>query len=428
MKKQIIVPALLLMFGCNDQNTVTERLDEAESPSPYLYVWARDMDLGDDDTDFLATINADPASSEYGRVISTAPVGSTGTGAHHAEPVAPTSGFLFANGFDSNRTFLFDISNREAPTMVGELDALPSLSYPHDFRRLPNGNVLVSMQHGDGSIDGDPGGLALFTSTGKLISEHSAADSAFPGAKIRPYSIEVMQDRDRVLSTGRSMNSSSEAAADVVQIWRLSDLTLLKTLAVPRLPPTALPECTIIGDFCEPEQYAGELQPFEIRALDDGSALLSTFSCGFYRIADLESDAPSIEVVLNMPKVFGCSVPARIDRFEIMPILFAKFIATLDVSEPHAPREVARFIPPDGFTPHWVALDPRSNRIVVTANGPDAKPTILILNIDLATGELSLDEQFGAFEDAIPGISFDRPHWQHGLTGTAMPHAALFGY
>lgn len=409
------------------QERESDQFDATSLASPYLYVWARDLDLGIGDTDVLATIDADPLSPLYGSVVSTTPIGSTGTGAHHAEPVAPSAGLLFANGFSSKRTFLFDLSARSAPVLVRELDEVPGLSYPHDFRRLPDGNVVVTMQLGDGTKEGDPGGLALFSSAGELLRTSSAADEAFAGEKIRPYSIEVMHTIDRVLSTGRSMSTLKEKAADVIQIWRLSDLALLHTLAVPRLPPKASPECTNIGDWCRPEQYAGESQPFEIRALGDGSALLSTFTCGFLRISEILSDNPRLEPVLNWPEALGCSVPAMIDRFEIMPVLFSNFIATLDVSNPLAPREVARLVPPDGFTPHWSAIDPHSNRLVVTADGPDAIPTILILDVDLATGELSLDTRFGAFEDSIPRITFDRASWPHGSTGAAMPHAALSG-
>lgn len=425
-----ITLALVILVGCDESGTDfdVDQMDARGSPSSYLYVWARDSDVGDGDTDFLATVDANPSSQRYGSVLSTAPVGSTGTGAHHAEPVAPATGLLFANGFSSNRTFLFDISTRAAPVLVAELHEVPGLSYPHDFRRLPDGDVLVTMQRGNGTIEGDPGGLALFDSKGELIRTSSAADTAFPGAKIRPYSLEILQDMDRVLTTGRAMSFWKERAADVVQIWRLSDLALLKTFPVPRLEPAALPECTLgPGDLCSAEQYAGESQPFEIRALADGSALLNTFTCGFYRIHDIETDVPVIEPILNWPEALGCSVPAMIGRFAIMPVMFNHAIVTLDVSDTAAPREVSRYITSDGFLPHWTAVDPDSNRIVVTADGPGAVATVMILEVDLATGELSLDERFGAFEDSTPGISFDRVHWPHGSTGAAMPHAALFG-
>ena len=417
-----IVTLLLPLAGCGqpDPGGATAKM--------YLYVWASDLDVNSGDTDFLATIDAEPSSQDYGHVIHTAPVGVTGLEAHHAEPVAPSSGALFANGFAANRTFLFDLSNPRAPSVAGELDTVPGLSYPHDFRRLADGNVLVTMQRGDGSAEGDPGGLAMFDSMGKLIQTASASDPAFPEAKLRPYSPEVVPEIDRVLTSGRSMFFREERADDVIQIWRLSDLTLLKTLSIPRIPPALGPECVLgVGDYCRPEQYAGEAQPFEIRMLDDGSALLNTFMCSFYRITGIRSDQPAIEPVLNWPDEFGCSIPVLIGRFYIMPVMFSRMIVTLDVSDPTAPREVSRFEGSEGFLPHWVARDPGGNRIVVTTDGPGAAPTVALFDVDPATGRLSLDERFGTTADGIPGVSFDRVDWPHGSTGPAMPHAALFG-
>jgi hypothetical protein len=398
------------------------------SPSRLLYVWAWDLDHRGGDSDFLATLDADPESPGYGSILHTTPIGSVGNHLHHAEPVAPTEGLLFANGFHTGRTFLFDLSDSSSPKLEGELAAVPGLTFPHDFRRLASGDVLVTMQRGDGSAEGDPGGLASFDSRGRLIRSSSAADPGFPGAKLRPYSLEVVPGADRVLTTGRSMFFREERAADVVQIWRLSDLSLLATLPVPRVPPEREPECILgVGDTCPAEHYAAEGQPFEIRALPDGSALLNTFHCGFYRIRDLASDAPVIEPVLSWPDLIGCSIPVLAGRIEVMPVMFANRIVSLDVAQPTSPRVVSTYQGTAGFSPHWVAADPRGGRIVVTTDGPGAAPTVAIFGLDAATGELQLDERFGSTDDSIPGFSFDLDAWPHGETGPAMPHAALFG-
>ena len=92
----------------------------------------------------------------------------------------------------------------------------------------------------------------------------------------------------------------TEQAADIVQIWSLSDLELLKTLRVPRIAPRAEPECVLgTGEICNAEQYAAEGQPFEARALSDGSVLMNTFMCGFYRISGLDGDNPIISPFEN---------------------------------------------------------------------------------------------------------------------------------
>ena len=48
------------------------------------------------------------------------------------------------------------------------------------------------------------------------------------------------------------MNIFTEQAADIVQIWSLSDLNLLKILRAPRVAPVASSECVLgIGVICD---------------------------------------------------------------------------------------------------------------------------------------------------------------------------------
>src|SRR5262249_46244987 len=71
----------------------------------YLFAWG-----GDDakkGSDFLAVIDADPASSHYGQTVASVAVpGPTGT-PHHTELEMPDGGFLLANAFESGRSLLF---------------------------------------------------------------------------------------------------------------------------------------------------------------------------------------------------------------------------------------------------------------------------------------------------------------------------------
>lgn len=417
--KWTLFPVLFLLVGCSPA--------PKEAGSPVLYVWAGDEDMREGDTDFLAVVDADPSSATYGEIIGTAPVGAVGTNPHHAEPVAPQDGLLFANGYDSGRTFLFDLSNARAPELTSELAPIPGLSYPHSFLRLEDGRLLATMQYGEDEEAGRPGGLALFDQDGSMLATSSAADPAFYGALIRPYSLEVLPEQDRILTTSRTMNMSIETAADLVQIWRLSDLSLLHTLEVPRVESAVEPEC-VLGrqPMCAAGQYPAEAQPFEARAMPDGSVLMNTLMCGFYRIHGLDTDEPQIDVVLNYPEMFGCSVPAVIGSWYILPAIFGETILVIDMSDPENVREAGRFDTP-GYQPHWAAADPLTDRIVVTSSGPAAINTILMIDVDRGTGTLTLDEDFGSPVFPRAGVSFYREDWPHGHTGTAIPHAALFG-
>jgi len=429
LKRILLLGLAWLMSGCAAEYSGSGAGGEQNTgPAPLLYVWAGDHDKNPDHTDFLAVLDTDPNSSTYGAVLTSEPAGAVGTNPHHTEPVVPKGSVLFANGYDAGRTFLFDLSEPAEPHLSGELDPVPGLEFPHSFLRLDDGELIATMQYGDGSIPGNPGGLARFDADADLVAVASAADPAFEGELIRPYSVEIIPDLDRAVTTSRTMNIFTEQAADVVQIWGLSDLALMHTLRVPRVEPVDAPECVFgVGDICEAGQYSAEDQPFESRLLGDGSVLMNTLMCGIYRITDVDSDAPGIELVLNFPDLFGCSVPTVIDHFLVLPVMFSETILVLDISEPGDIREVSRFDTP-GYQPHWAVTDPGGSRIVVTSSGTAPTYTVLMFDFDSVDGQLRLDESFGSSEFPKAGVSFYRDSWPHGETGTAVPHAAVFGY
>ena len=153
MSPRILLFSLaILTVGCANHNSASEAAGESNvGPAPLLYVWAGDLDQRPSDTDFLAVVDSDPDSPSYGEVLATEPVGAVGTNPHHTEPLAPTGGTLFANGYDAGRTFLFDLSAPEKPHLTGELAPVPGLEFPHSFLRLDDGELLATMQHGVGN-------------------------------------------------------------------------------------------------------------------------------------------------------------------------------------------------------------------------------------------------------------------------------------
>ena len=110
----------------------------------------------------------------------------------------------------------------------------------------------------------------------------------------------------------------------------------------------------------------------------------------------------------------------------VMPIAYAHRIATIDISDPTHPKEVASFASDSTFFPHWAVADPGSDRIVVTDQG-NGQPLVKMLHFDPATGELSWDATFKDSGATSPGVSFARASWPNGVHGMAMPHAAVFG-
>src|SRR5262245_59494538 len=108
-------------------------------PKPhYLFAWTGAVGKdaqGRDGTDFLAVIDADPASATYGNLVTTAATDQVTFNAHHTEYVMPEGGRLFANDHNAGRTFLFDLNDPTRPKVVMSFHGLGGLTTPHSFVR-----------------------------------------------------------------------------------------------------------------------------------------------------------------------------------------------------------------------------------------------------------------------------------------------------
>ena len=199
----------------------------------YLFAWTGDADRRD--SDFLAVIDADPESATYAHVMKTVLVGALDTNPHHTEHTYSSGRALFASGYGGNRLFRFDIREPLAPKLLGSVPALRELHFAHSFERLPNGNVLVTMQTRTPEGSG-PGGLAEFRDDGSLIRISSAATFETGLEEPHPYSLLILPNRDRLITTSARMglptwdprraNFAHEHRGTHIQLWRLSDLRL----------------------------------------------------------------------------------------------------------------------------------------------------------------------------------------------------------
>ena len=430
MRGRVIAASILVAgAGCashgRPDKTEVQALAPNVAPGRFLYVWAGDKD--EKDSDFLAVVDVRRDSRTYGQVLSTVPVGMTGTLPHHLEYALPPAGqTLYANGHHHEQIFRFDISDAEDPKLVGTADRPGPLRYPHDFARLADQSLLVGYLRSDGpsptpgdtNVPGNHGGVAHLTADGRVIRWGSAADSSLT-EPMRAYAFAVLPTIDRFVVTSAPM--MEDHSADVIQVWRLSDLTLLRTLTV---PPARLPDGRVLA--------MGHSYPFEPRVMPDGSVLLSTYGCGFYRVTGISSkpevhNVYTIDIpVERVPAIrhAACGVPVLAGHYWVMSVGKMNMLVTLDIADPEHPREVARLLADSTFRPHWMAKDPGSDRIIVGAeNGGENR--MLMAHVDVSTGRLAWDETFRSSNEAL-GVSFVRKSWPHGETGEAFGHAALF--
>lgn len=380
---------------------------DAFKPARYLYVWGGTGHHDAPGQSLIAVFDADPDSRTYGSVVDVLKVDSAGRMPHHTEFSAPLNATsFFANDFGADRSYMIDFSTPAKPRLAGETVKVPGGRMMHSFARLPNGNVLATLQFGDGKTEGDPGMLAEFDREGRLVRSGSSADKAFPTSRIRTYGLTALPKIDRAVTTSSPMGN--EATEHVVQVWRLSTLELLKTIPVPK----------VAGDTTH-------MYPFELRTMADGETVfLNSYMCGFYRIARLDA-SPTIERVMVIPNTMGCSVPHIAGNLMVMPIAYAHRVATFDISNPAKPVEIASFATDTTFFPHWVSGDPGSDRLVMTDQG-DGSPRVMIAILDRATGKISWDEKFRQPGSKSPGVSLENVEWPKGVKGKVMAHGALF--
>ena len=387
----------------------------AQSPNsaPYLYVWAGDGDK--QESDFLAVIDVRPGSPTYARVLSTLPVGEKGTTPHHTEHQLEIDRVLFANGFGAGRTFRFDLSEPAAPRLLGSFTELGGYSFPHSFVRLANGNMLATFQ-GRGPNDIPPGGLVELDREGRFIRGTNARAPAFDSTQMRPYSLAVLPAIDRVVSTSTDMIGDFGAH---LQIWRLSDLALLKTI---ELPATSAGDGHSHDGATNTMKEDHHLFPGEPRTLADGrTVLLATFTCGFYRVTDIDGPNPRVEFLRAFAGM-NCAVPILAGSLWIQTIPDEHALMVLDVRESAQPREVSRVTFDSTFKPHWMAFDEGGSRLVVN----DGKARMYLVVLDQRTGTLQIDSAFRDAAASAPGVTFERTGWPHGATGPAAPHGSVF--
>jgi hypothetical protein len=383
-----------------------------EPPTPssqYLYLWTASADASQ--PDFLAVLDVTENGDRYGRLVTTLPVPGRGNGPHHTEHEMPADRQLFANGFTSGQSFVFDLTNPAAPRIVRQFGDVDGYSHPHSFLRLPNGNVLATfqMRHDPASGAVRTGGIVEMTPAGAEVRS-SSADAPGMAAGLRVYSGQVVPAFDRLVTTTTDMHKDDPASRNL-QVWRLSDLALVRTFPLPDGP--AGNEGTLTA---------------EPRLMPDGkTVLVSTFSCGLYLMEGLDGETPSARLVASFPRrpdTF-CAIPVISGHYYLVTVPAWSAVVSLDISDPLSPKEVGRLTLAPQDVPHWIAISPDQRRVVVT--GYEAlQHRALIARFDPASGKLTLDERFREEGSAEPGFRMDNKTWPHGGNAKGIPHGAVF--
>src|SRR4051812_35212038 len=224
-----------LLVWAGDANVADTKGSDIENTHLALNpVKATNEDAVDDPPapDFLAVIDADRGSPNYGKVVNTATVGPlVENEPHHMQYIWHKGDRIYAGGLFSSATYVFDVSSLPAVTLSGVSlpTDTPCGSIPDAFWTLPDGTAYGTYmggpvapgpcQYTDGQVrvgngyGGSPGEIVHFSPTGAVLSEEPAAlstseDSAqcpnyppIPGQATcaNPHGIQVRSDLKRMV-------------------------------------------------------------------------------------------------------------------------------------------------------------------------------------------------------------------------------------
>jgi hypothetical protein len=368
-------------------------------PSKYVVSWGMESKVFPGNGaghDFIAVFDiGDPAN--FGRLVAMLPVDTRSQLAHHTNATMPPNHMLFAGDFIADRSYVFDLNDPLKPKVAASFTDAGPYSHPHSFAYLSNGNVLATYQI-KGTVE--PGGLVELNDKGNVVRASGAWD---PGADpyVRPYSVLPIESLDRAVTTSSPMPPlTTKQSSKFVQIWRLSDLKLLKSVELPEPKPYA-----VARDFTD-----------DAVLLSDGkTVLVKTARCGLFALSDLTAANPSAQFVYDFGGRACDGVPFVTGNFYVQATRSEHSIVALDVRDPMHPVEAGRLYLGPAALPHWLSLESGANRFVITGFG-SLRTSIHFATIDPQTGALALDPY---------SIDFNRK-WPDGWDGPAIPHGTIF--
>ena len=327
-----------------------------------LYIWAGDQARVR--PDFLAVIDFNEHSRNYGRVLRTVPVpppGNMGNEPHHCH-LSADKNILACGGLLSvlrgqNGIFFFDVSKPRHPKFLFSRST-PNSSITDDFLPLRTGGFLVT-QMGSAS-GGAPGRLAEFDRLLNLVAEYPTNP---PTDGFNPHGISADFKRNQFVTSDfiNPVTTLNMWLGDVelrgsLRFWNLRKREITRTVFLPE----ALGSMDVKLIPGDPHGRAVTANMFSGRVYTvdptDGSVVQS-FDC--------EDIQPHVEVPVRGGMVQLLAMPERGDR-----LIFASFMAgqigMLNITNPNA--FVQKSVVSLGLNagPHDIDLTEDDSRLVVT--------------------------------------------------------------
>ena len=214
----------------------------------FIYVWTLGVEGLGDGSDKMVTIDVNPKSPKFGKVINSASVGSRGE-AHHMG-FTDDRRFIWAGGLAGADIFVFDIgTDPSTPKLVNTIKHMAENTGfigPHTYYALP-GRMLVQALS-NSKDKGGVTGMALYSNKGEFITSYAMPTDN--GGDGYGYDLAVNPKKNVLLTssfTGYAnyMRPLGEVVSDAeamkrfgntMVVWDLKTMQPKKVLNVPGAP------------------------------------------------------------------------------------------------------------------------------------------------------------------------------------------------
>jgi methanethiol oxidase len=218
----------------------------------YVHVWTLGVQGWGDGSDKLVTIDANPRSNTYGKVVHAVSVGGRGE-AHHMG-FTDDRRFLWAGRLDDSKIFVFDVgTDPSKPDLVKTIADLPEragLVGPHTFYALPGRMLMGTLSNA--KDNGGVTGLAIYNNRGDFVQKVMMPTGLVDGVRGDGYGYDIaINPRKNALLTSsftgrdnylRDLGSliKDEAAmkhfGNTMVLWDLKAMQSRRVFSVPGAP------------------------------------------------------------------------------------------------------------------------------------------------------------------------------------------------
>ncbi len=157
----------------------------------YVHVWTLGVENLGDGADKLVTVDVNPQSKSYGKVVHSISVGSRGE-AHHMG-FSDDRKYLWAGGLDDSKIYVFDVgTNPASPKLVRTITDLTEKTGfvgPHTFYALP-GRLMIGTLSNDRDHGGVTG-LAVYNNKGGFVAKYDIPTASVGGVKGDGYGYDI---------------------------------------------------------------------------------------------------------------------------------------------------------------------------------------------------------------------------------------------